>query len=91
MTKRRNTLKAPSELSQLWQLRYNTTTLVDRATTQPILTLKEIAALTRLTVSQVGSRLNLYEQMRKASPENPEEASVAMNNNTREDLTWITE
>ena len=90
MTKRRNRCKSHDELSQLWQLLFNTTQLVDRATTQPILTLKEVAALTRLSVSQVSSRLSSYEQILKASPENPEEAPHN-NNNTKEDLTWITE
>ena len=91
MTKKHNRCKSPSELSQLWQLRYNTTKLVDRATTQPILTLKEVAALTRLSVSQVSIRLNLWEQMLKAAPENLEEASPMRTQKSKEDLSWITE
>ena len=81
-----------SELSQLWYMRYATTSVATTDTSRPVLTLRTISKLTKLTVNQVSVRLAWYKERATVSMENPEEVNSPMQKaNNEVDLSWVTQ
>ena len=54
-------LGAPSEIEQLWWCRYGTTSKIGVRQKTPVMSIKVIAKIFKLTASQVSHRLSLYE------------------------------
>ena len=81
-----------TELAQLWYMRYGNTAVATTDTSRPVLTLRTIAKLTKMTVNQVSIRLSWYKEKAKVSIMNPEESNSMMDvRNKGDNLSWITE